>query len=118
MKRLTVFKFSSIGLLFLAAFGLVTVVLAAQFLPTSARPNLASVKCFDFYFQYTDGHVDQADDLCMEGMNVDKTIYPPLHVNVLHVSCSDTFQGGVSDGASDLDGHVIATWWIIRDRNE
>jgi len=114
--------FSAIGkkaALVLVASVLVAILGIIAFVPAGATLALsAGEKCFDFYFLYTDGHIDQADDLCMQGMNVDKTIYPPLHVNVLHVSCSDTFQGGVSDGASDLAGHVISDWWIIRDRNE
>lgn len=102
---------------FFIALAIVAVALGAQFLPTSAQANLAPTRCFDFYFEYTDGHIDQADNLCMDGMNVTKSIYPPLHVNVLHISCSDTFQGGVSDGASDLAGHTISQWWIVREGN-
>jgi len=73
-------------------------------------PAFAKVeKCIDYSFTYTDGHGDSGR-VCDSN-----TVDSGLHVNSLHVSCSDTFADGYSDGGkSDLDGHRVASYSITK----
>ena len=61
---------------------------------------------FDYAWEfiYDDGHVDSG---CSNTNNVTTGI----HVNSLHVSCSDDFTGGTAK-KSDLDGHLIVDYQI------
>ncbi|MFN2525167.1 MAG: hypothetical protein ABR505_02730 [Actinomycetota bacterium] len=68
-------------------------------------------KCISYYFLYTDGHVDSDDNWC-GGNDIFKSSTPSLHVNSLHVSCSDTIHPDGTAEKSDLGGHLVATWWI------
>lgn len=78
-------------------------------------------KCIEYYFEYTDGHVDR-DEICASTgtpakMNLTKSVHG-IHVTRLHISCSDLYSvpvyegdtliGYDTDGISDLDGHLIA----------
>jgi hypothetical protein len=75
---------------------------AAAVAPTSAA---AGDKCVDINFQYSDGHSDVG--IFCQGNDITSGI----HVNSLHVSCSDKFEGGVGQ-KSDLAGHTIVSWSI------
>jgi len=72
--------------------------------PAAAGPE----KCIDYSFTYTDGHGDSGY-VC--GTN---EVTSGLHVNSLHISCSDDFPGGYSNGKSDLDGHQVASYSITK----
>ncbi len=76
-------------------------------LSVSIPPANAGSKCVIINFQYTDGHSDEG--LFCEGNDITTGI----HVNELHVSCSDQFEGGVGQ-KSDLDGHMISSWIIYK----
>ena len=68
-----------------------------------------------FYWRYSDGHVDHYTGWS-GGVDVFKDdVDPPLHVNMLHVSCSDTVYADGTVRKGDLAGHHVAEWWIDRD---
>ena len=99
-------------------------------MPASAAHAATGEKCTTYFFEYTDGHVDR-DTRCDATPVVNLT--SGLHVNSLHVSCSDSFDTPVYDdegnllgwdsesNKSDLDGHLIADvdgvpqWGIAKD---
>ncbi len=78
----------------------------------------SSDKCSEYHFIYTDGHEDQGEQC--EGNEVSsdpaskKKYNPDLHVKTLHVSCSDTIYENGTAKKSNLDGHLVASWLIIK----
>jgi hypothetical protein len=70
--------------------------------------------CVEYYFRYTDGHVDS--DTCWTGGNdIYRSSTPSLHVLKLHVSCSDTIYPDGTAEKAELDGHLVAEWYIIKE---
>ncbi len=86
---------------------LLTTSLLLGFFLVSVPTASAGDKCVEINFQYTDGHSD-VGKFC-EGNDIESG----LHVDSLHVSCSDKFIGGVGQ-KSDLAGHTIDTWVIVK----
>lgn len=67
-------------------------------------------KCAEYHFVYTDGHEDKG--VFCDGNDIKSG----LHVNTLHVSCSDKIEDGKAK-KSDLDGHLIEAWQIIKTKD-
>ncbi|MDX1611651.1 MAG: PKD domain-containing protein, partial [Candidatus Thermoplasmatota archaeon] len=78
-------------------------------------------ECREFEFVYKDGHVD-AGHSCSGSNDVPRgdpglhlTSGPDLHALELHLSCSDDFDADGNAEKSDLDGHQVARWFIIKE---
>ncbi len=86
----------------------ILIVAMSMATPASAKKEKEE-KCVVIDFRYTDGHTDQGKfcdtkkDLTQEDQG--------LHVESLHVSCSDKFEGGEGQ-KSDLDGHIVEYYSI------
>jgi hypothetical protein len=68
--------------------------------------------CIDYSFFYTDGLSDTGT-FCA-GNNVKRSDQPGLLANSLHISCSDTIYPDGTAEKSDLDGHLVASFFITK----
>ena len=80
---------------------------------SSSSTGVTAPGCADgeyaFAFKYEDGHTDS-------GCSESNTVTEGIHVNSLHVSCSDDFSGGTAD-KSDLAGHLVVDYQIVQMEN-
>ncbi len=95
-------------------------VLAMAAAPVSAKDHKDDdddKKCAYIHFIYNDGHEDEGKfcdtNELHRDVDEDNKKYADIHVKTLHISCSDKFEGGEGQ-KSDLDGHTVTAWLIIK----
>jgi uncharacterized repeat protein (TIGR01451 family) len=107
-------------LLFVGASGATTSIPSDTIVPEGTKVFGTGTTCRYVHFQYTDGHKDQ---FVVCGSLATNDLFPnmsgsglPLHVNKLHISCSDAFTGsryppvGTWKGGFDKGDPVGSGW--------
>lgn len=84
---------------------------------TVPAPPPGAAGCTYFKFVYTDSTVDEGWWCGGNTVTSTDTLVGGGHISVpsLHVSCSDSFPNGYSNGKSDLGGKRVDTWVIGKD---
>ena len=99
-----------LGVLFLIGGVAAGVLLVSQ--QQEIREQAKTGTCIDYAIYYTNGSSDTGT-FC-DGNTVTRSDDPNLVANSLHISCSDTFSSDGTAEKSDLDGHLITSFYIVK----